>query len=90
MWTLGDKKRVLKPGLTWKKKTLLLLLSETGEVAEANLFRWIEHKSLPVYRRDVLRPGHRERLWEYNEGNRKIRLLTPGVEAAEQTVRDYL
>jgi hypothetical protein len=89
VWTSGDKKRVLKTGLTWKKNTLLLLLSETGEVAEADLFRWIEHKSLSVYRRNVLRPGHKERLWEYDEKDRKIRLLTPGIEAAEQIVCDH-
>lgn len=86
VWTSGDKKRVLQPGLTWKKNTLLLLLSETGEVAEAELFSWIEHKSLTVYRRDVLRPGHKQRLWEYDEITRTIRLLTPGIEAAEQLV----
>lgn len=89
VWTSGEKKRVLKTGLTWTKKTLLLLLSETGEVAETDLYRWIEHKSLPVYRRDVLRPGHKERLWEYDETDHKIRLLTPGIEAAEQVIRDH-
>lgn len=88
VWSAGDKKRVLKPGLTWKKNTLLLLLSETGEIAEADLFRWIEHKSLAVYRRDVLRPGHKERLWEYDETSRTIHLLGPGVEAAENVVHE--
>jgi len=88
VWTSGDKKRVLKTGLTWKKNTLMLLLSETEEVTEADLFRWVEHKSLSVYRRDVLRPGHQERLWEYDETTRTIRLLTPGIEAAEQIVHE--
>lgn len=88
VWSSGDKKRVLKPGLTWKKNTLLLMMSETGEVAEADLVRWIEHKALPAYRRDVLRPGHKARLWEYDEGARTVRLLTPGIEAAEQIVHE--
>lgn len=88
VWSSGDKKRVLKPGLTWKKNTLLLLLTETGEVAEADLFRWVEHKSLAAYRRDVLRPGHRERLWEYDDSTRTVRMLTPGIEAAEQIVHE--
>jgi hypothetical protein len=86
VWTSGDKKRVLKTGLTWKKKTLLLLLSETGDVAEADLFRWSEHGSLPAYRRDILRPGHKERLWEYDEKDRTLRILTPGIEVAEEIV----
>lgn len=88
VWSSGAKKRVLRPGLTWRKNTLLLLLSETGQVAEDDLFRWIEHKSLPVYRRDVLRPGHKDRLWEYDEPTRTIHLLTPGIEAAEQIVHE--
>jgi hypothetical protein len=88
VWSFGDKKRVLKPGLTWKKNTLLLMMSETGEVAEADLFRWIEHKSLSAYRRDVLRPGHKARLWEYDEVARTVRLLTPGIEAAEQILHE--
>jgi hypothetical protein len=86
VWTSGDKKRVLKPGLTWKQNTLLLLLTETGDVREADLFRWIEHKSLAAYRRDVLRPGHKQRLWEYDGSERTITLLTPGIEAAEAIV----
>lgn len=88
VWNAGDKKRVLKPGLTWKKNTLLLLLSESGEVAEADLLRWSEHKSLAAYRRDVLRPGHKDRLWEYDQTDRTVRLLTPGIEAAEQLVHE--
>jgi hypothetical protein len=88
VWSSGDKKRVLRPGLTWKRNTLLLLLSESGEVSEADLFRWIEHKSLAAYRRDVLRPGHKERLWEYDDTTRTIHLLTPGIEAAEQLVHE--
>jgi len=89
VWSSGEKKRVLKSGLTWKKKALLLLLSETGEVSEADLFRWIEHGSLAVFRRDVLRPGHKERLWEYDDKERKVRLLTPGIQAAEQIVHEH-
>jgi hypothetical protein len=90
VWTSGEKKRVLKPGLTWKRNTLLLLLSETGEVTEAELFNRIEHTSLPVYRRDVLRLGHKARLWDYDEKDRKIRLLAPGIEAAEEILHNHV
>ncbi|MFT4083109.1 MAG: hypothetical protein QM638_11035 [Nocardioides sp.] len=88
VWASGDKKRVLVPGLSWHKNTLLLLLSETGEIIEADLLRWIEHKSVAVYRRDVLRPGHKKRMWEYDETDRTIRLLPPGIAAAEKVVHE--
>lgn len=87
VWSAGDKKRVLRPGLTWRENTLLLLLSETGEVAETDLFQWLEHKSLSAYRRDILRPGHKGRLWEYDEKRRTVTLLPPGVEEAEGLAR---
>ena len=87
VWSAGDKKRVLRPALTWKQNTLLLLLSEAGEVSEQDLFRWLEHKSVGNFRGTVLRPGHQNRLWEYDEDTRTVTLLPPGVEVAENLVR---
>lgn len=86
VWTHGDKRRVLRKGLTWKEQTLLLLLTETGDVAETDLLRWLEHPNLPSFRRDVLKQLHRGRLIEYDTGNRVARLLPPGVNAAEALV----
>lgn len=86
VWSHEDSKRVLRTGLTWKQQTLVLLLTQTGAVAEANLVRWLEHKSTASYRKDVLRPMHRDRLIDYDESKRTIRLLPPGVTAAEALV----
>lgn len=86
VWTHGDKKRVIKTGRTWKDQTLALLLTESGEVDEADLLRWLEHPSLSVFRRDVLRPLHKARLVEYDADKRTIRLLPPGVTVAETLV----
>lgn len=84
VWVLGDKRRVLKPGLSWRSQTYLLLLSETDEVHEGDLVRWLEHKSAAVYRRDVLTKMHRERLIEFDKDTRMVRLLPPGVVKAEE------
>lgn len=84
VWSSGDIKRVLKPGLTWKQKMLLLLVSEPGEVAEKDLLRWIEHPGLSRFRRDVLRPAHKAKLIELDEASGFVKLLPPGVEQAEQ------
>jgi hypothetical protein len=83
VWTHEDTKRVLRNGLTWKEQTLVLLLTDTEPVAESDLVRWLEHKSASNYRRDVLRPMHRDRLIDYDEAKRTIRLLPPGATAAE-------
>jgi hypothetical protein len=59
------------------------MLSEAGEVKEADLFSWLEHPRLPSFRKDVLKPLHRARLIEYNVNTRTVRLLPPGVAEAE-------
>jgi hypothetical protein len=84
VWSLGDKKRVLRNGMTWKQQTLVLLLTEVDEVAEADLIRWLEHPRLADYRQKVLKPLHSDRLIEYDKERRTVRLLPPGVAAAEE------
>jgi hypothetical protein len=84
VWTNGEKKRILRIGMTWKQQTLVLLLTEASEVAEADLFRWLEHPGLPRFRRDVLRPLHKARQIEYDADQRTVRLLPPGVSVAEE------
>lgn len=86
VWAYEGKKRVIVTGLSWKKQTLALLLTETGEVREADLYAWLEHPRLGDLRSNVLRPLHRERYIEYDEENRTVRLLPPGVAAAEDLV----
>jgi hypothetical protein len=86
VWTHEDKKRVLRTGMTWKEQTLALLLTEAGDVTEAELLRWLEHPRLASFRQDVLKPLHKARLVEYDAGLRTVRLLPPGVAAAEQLV----
>jgi hypothetical protein len=86
VWTHGDKKRVLRTGMTWKQQTLALLLTETGDVAEADLFRWLEHPGLASFRKDVLKQLHKARQIDYDTDRRTVRLLPPGVTAAEELV----
>lgn len=87
IWRSGDIRRVLRTDLTRKQNSLLLMLSEPGGVSEADLVRWLEHPSVATYRRDVLRPGHKQRLWEYDELEQRVTLLPPGVKAAESIVQ---
>jgi hypothetical protein len=87
VWSSGDIRRVLKPNFTLKQKTLLLLLSQPGEVKESDLLKWIEQPSLARFRRDVLRPAHRNKLVELDEQAGTVALLPPGVELAEALVK---
>ncbi|MFD7290107.1 hypothetical protein [Streptomyces sp. NPDC059863] len=87
VWAEGSRKRVLSLGLTWKQKMLLLLLSENGPVRETDLVKWLEHSNVARFRRDVLRPAHKESLIDYEEEGLTVRLLPPGVVQAEVLVR---
>ncbi|MFI9104304.1 hypothetical protein ACIGXA_27690 [Streptomyces fildesensis] len=86
IWTDGERKRVLKKGLTWKQKMLLMMLSERGQVGENDLFKWLEHSNAPRFRRDVLRPAHKENLIDFEEVSATIQLLPPGIAEAESIV----
>lgn len=77
-------KRVLNPNLSMRDKSLLLLYSESSPVPEADLVKWIEHSNASVYRRDVLRRLHREKLVEYDEHTRVVHLLPPGARYVEE------
>jgi hypothetical protein len=83
VWAVGSKRRVLKPGLSAKDQTLLLLYSETGPVSEGNLFDWVEHSTASSYRRDVLRPLHSDRLVEYDVATGMVELSPTGTDHVE-------
>lgn len=84
VWEVGDTKRVLNPTLSKKDQTLLLLYSSNGTVRETELVRWVEHSNASIYRRDVLRPAHRDRLIEYDQVRGEARLTPVGVQYVEE------
>jgi len=88
VWKWGDKRRVLVTGLTWKQQVLLLLSSVT-EASESDLVAWLEHKMVRNLRKDALRPMHHARLIDYDETTMMLRLLPPGIKAAEALLKKY-
>ena len=84
VWAVNGKKRILAEKLSQRDKTLLLLYSEPGAVREADLRTWVEAANASAYRRDVLRKAHSERLLEYDEAKRTVRLSPKGARYAEE------
>lgn len=82
VWKWNDKRRVLRPDLSYKDQ-VLVLLSGTTEATETDLASWLEHPRLADLRK-VLRPMHKARLIEFDESGHTVRLLPPGVALAEQ------
>jgi hypothetical protein len=83
IWEVNGKKRVLAPKLSLADKTLLLLYSEPGEVAEGTLRGWVEASNPTAYRRDILQKAHRARLIEYDAENRTARISPSGMRVVE-------
>lgn len=84
IWNINNKKRILDDSLSMKEKTLLLLYSEQKGVGEKDMLIWIEHTNAAVYRRDVLHPGHKKRLWEYDKEAKTITISPLGITEAER------
>ena|SRR3989344_3207903 len=86
IWSVGDKKRILKEGLSMKEKALFHLYSENNPLSERDLISYIEHSNAAVFRRDVLIPGHKKRLWEYDKESEKITLSPLGIKHVEDNL----
>lgn len=88
IWHIGDLKRVLAVDLSFKDKALALLYDEhPHSVNETDLFKWVEHSNLTVFKRDIMRPCHGEKLIEYNKGTGKISLSPIGLRYVERKIK---
>ncbi|MFK4806213.1 hypothetical protein ACI3KX_10115 [Microbacterium sp. ZW CA_36] len=87
VWRSAEKRRVLVPGLTLRKQTLILLAGVT-HATEADLILWLEQKRPADYRKNVLKPMHANRLIEFDGQTTTVQLLPPGVAAAEVLIHE--
>ena len=59
--------------MSMKDKALVSLYHCVAPVSEGELVDWVEHSNVSVFRRDVLRPAHKNKLLEYNSTTRNVR-----------------
>jgi hypothetical protein len=83
VWDIGDRRRVLRTDLSKRDQSLLLLYSANRVVPEDELVAWVEHSNASVFRRDVLRKAHRERLIDFDESSHEVRISPKGVAYVE-------
>ena len=86
VWEVDGRRRVLRPELSKKDQTLLLLYSANRAVRDLDLVSWVEHSNPSVYRREILRPAHRERLIEYDEAAHAVRISPRGIAYVEDNL----
>jgi len=84
IWEVGGKKRILRAGMNYKQKVLLLLYSQPESAAlSEELFDWCEHSHMPHFRQDVLKPLHESKLVEYDRAEGIVYLSPLGVSEIE-------
>jgi hypothetical protein len=86
IWDAGTVRRVLDNSLSMLEKTLVLLFGSTRPLGEAELINSLEHSNASVYRRDVLRRAHADRLIEYDEQTREVRISPLGIRRVEDSI----
>lgn len=84
-----DKKRVLNHKLPYRDKALLILATiPKNGIDDRTLCDWVEHSNISVFRRDVLRPLHKNKFIEYNQPNCII--LPPGLIYVEERIQTWI
>ncbi len=87
IWDVAGKRRILKAGLNFKHKVLLLLYSQPDQgVLTEDLFDWVEHSHFTVFKRQVLTDLHKRRLIEYDRESELAYISPFGVREVENVV----
>lgn len=86
VWKVGENLRVLNPEMSMRDKALMLLYQHIGYVDERDLLRWVEHSNGTVFRREVVLAAHKEKMLEYDKGNRTVQISPLGIRYVEESL----
>lgn len=87
IWSVAGKKRVLREGLNYQEKVLLLLYSEaTDAVLVEDLYTWTEHYRVADFKRRVLAPLHQARFVEWDQESQFVVISPSGIARVEATI----
>lgn len=87
IWEVGGKKRVLRSGLDFTQKTLLLLYSsvESAVLAE-DLFSWTKYSNFAVYKTKVLGKLDTKNSIEYDRDSDTVIISPLGIKYVEEEI----
>jgi hypothetical protein len=87
IWHIGGKKRVLRDGLDFKQKVLLLCYQEQdAAVLWEDLFAWVEYSDQSMFKRTVLTPLHKKRWIEYDTDSGTVTISPIGIKEVEDKI----
>lgn len=84
IWNVDGNRRIIKNGLTYSQKVLILLYNELDNKASFNeLFEWSEYSSRSMFKSKIISTLHKEKLIEYNAIKQEITISPKGINEAE-------
>lgn len=86
VWEIAGQKRDLNSAHTMKEATLVLLYSQPDSTPVGELFKWVEHSNMANYKRDVIKPLHRERLIEFDNNSGLVYISPLGIRYIEEKI----
>ncbi len=87
IWEVAGKKRVLRPDLSTRDKSLLLVYSCTDAgVAAEDLCEWVKYSGLPMYKKRVLEPLDKACLIELDKDTDFVFISPLGVREVEEKI----
>lgn len=87
VWEINGKRRILKQGLDYKEKVLLLTYTDLDNgIAVEDMFDWTEHSNLSVFKKNVLQPLHKKGLIEFDKELNFIHLSPLGIKQVEDEI----
>lgn len=87
IWSVGGRKRVLRPGLDYKSEVLLLLYSQPEDaVLIEDLFDWTEYSRLDNFKARVLTPLHQARSIEWDRESDLVTISPTGIAKVEDEI----
>jgi len=87
VWEINGKRRILKKGLDFRDKVLLLTYNEVAAgTAVEDLFDWVEYSNLSVFKKNVLGSLHSDGLIEFDKELDFVHLSPLGVKDVEERI----
>ena len=87
IWHIDGHRRIIKDGLTHKRKVLLLLYNEIANKASINdLYEWTEYSNISLFKSRIIIPLHKEKLLEYNSSDSNITISPKGISEIENLI----
>jgi hypothetical protein len=86
VWEIEQIKRVLDPRMKKDAQTLVLLYSKPSWVAEEDLLGWVEYSNANIFRSNILRALHKDRLIEYDAKQHRARISPLGSKQVERQI----